>query len=182
MNRLGVLRGLSRGMQVFVLVDVLLVLALVVLVVTLPRGGGVDGARAAESSPTASAEATSDAGDGQEDVAVDPVAFASPTGNIACEMSIEGVLCTIGSFTYAPPRVTGCEGQTGHVIGLDAEGFAFRCEDDGVPQVTPTSELPYGSTASVGDYTCASGTDGITCTDATGVGFRLARAQWNALP
>ena len=182
MNRLGVLRGLSRGMQVFVLVDVLLVLLLLVLVVTLPRSGGVDGARAAAASPTASGEPTSDAGDGQEEQAADPVAFASPTGNIACEMSVEGVLCTIGSFTYAPPRVTGCDAPTGHVVGLDAEGFGFRCEDDGVPQVTATSELPYGSTATVGDYTCASGTDGITCTGATGVGFRLARAQWNALP
>lgn len=183
MNRLGLLRGLSRGMQVFVLVDVLLVLLLVVLVTTLPRGGGADGAaRAAASSSTTSAAPTSDAGDGQEEAADDPVAFASPSGNIACEMSVEGVLCTIGSFTYAPPRVTGCEGQTGHVVGLDAEGFGFRCEDDGVPQVTATSELPYGSTATVGDYTCASGTDGITCTGATGVGFRLARAQWNALP
>lgn len=182
MNRLGLLRGLSRGMQAFVLLDVLLVLVLVVLVVTLPRSGGVDGAQAVASTPAAGAQPTADPGDGEEDADGDTVAFTSPTGNIACEMSAAGVLCTIGSFTYAPPQVTGCEGETGHVVGLDAEGFGFRCEDDGVPQVERGSALPYGSTASAGGYRCASGTDGVTCTDAAGVGFRLARAQWNALP
>lgn len=177
MNGPGLLRGLSRGMQVFVLVDVLLVLLLVVLVVTLPRGGAPTGTSTASSAPTPTP--TSDAGDPP---AVDPVAFVLPSGNIACEMGVEGVICTIGRFTYAPPRVAGCDAATGHVVGLDAEGFGFRCEDDGVPQLQADDELSYGASESVGDYTCASGTDGVTCTDATGVGFRLASGQWVALP
>lgn len=175
----GPLRGLSRGMQVFVLVDVLLVVLLVVLVATLPRGGGDAGA--ADATPSATPAPTSDPGDG-ETAAADPVAFAMPSGNIACEMSVEGVLCTIGRFTYAAPQVTGCDAPTGHVVGLDAEGFGFRCEDDGVPELPPGAALEYGERATVGDYTCASGTDGVTCTDATGVGFRLASGQWTALP
>ncbi|MBD7917800.1 hypothetical protein H9657_05850 [Cellulomonas sp. Sa3CUA2] len=170
---------MSRGLQVFVLVDVLLVLVLVVvLAVALPGRGGPD---APAGAGTATPAATSDAGDG-EAAPVDPVAFTLPSGNIACEMSAEGVLCTIGSFTYAAPQVTGCEAETGHVVRLDAEGFGFLCEDDGVPRIAGGSELSYGARESVGGYTCASGTDGVTCTDATGVGFRLARGQWTALP
>lgn len=175
----GPLRGLSRGMQVFVLVDVLLVLLLVVLVATLPRGGGDAGATGTTASATPTA--TSDAGDGDL-VAADPVAFVMPSGNIACAMGVEGVTCTIGRFTYAPPQVSGCDGATGHVVGLDAEGFGFRCEEDGVPQLPAGAALEYGDSETVGDYTCASGTDGVTCTDATGVGFRLASGDWNALP
>ncbi|WP_251141048.1 hypothetical protein [Cellulomonas dongxiuzhuiae] len=176
----GPLRGLSRGLQVFVLVDVLLVLVLVVvLAATLPGRGGPDPQAGAAS--TSTPVATSDPGDGAA-APDEPVAFTLPSGNIACEMSVEGVLCTIRSFTYAAPQVTGCEAAAGHVVRFDAEGFGFRCEDDGVPTVASGSELSYGARESVGDYTCASGTDGVTCTDATGVGFRLARGQWVALP
>jgi len=177
------LRGLSRGMQAFVLVDVLLVVLLVVvLAATLPGGGG-SADTAAATTTTSTPTATSDAGDGEEDESGETVAFTLPSGNIACEMGVEGVLCSIRSFTYAPPQVTGCEAETGHVVRLDAEGFGFVCEDDDAPRVTADGpELTYGLRESVGDYTCASGTDGVTCTDAGGIGFRLARAQWSALP
>lgn len=177
------LRGLSRGVQAFVLVDVLLVVLLVVvLAATLPgRGRSTDGAAAA--APAATPATTSDAGDGTAAPASEAVAFTLPSGNIACEMSAEGVLCTIRSFTYAPPQVTGCDAETGHLVRLDADGFAFVCEDDDAPKVpTDGPELTYGGREQAGDYTCASGTDGVTCTDAAGVGFRLARAQWDALP
>lgn len=180
MNGPGLLRGLSRGMQIFVLVDVLLVALLVVLVATLPRGGGEPpGARGTTAAATP--VPTSDPGDGDLEAA-DPVAFVLPSGNIACEMGVEGVICTIGRFTYAPPQVAGCDAATGHVVGLDAEGFGFRCEEDGVPELPAGEELPYGARRTVGDYTCGSGTDGVTCTDRTGVGFRLASGQWTALP
>ncbi|WP_291809468.1 hypothetical protein [Cellulomonas sp.] len=180
------LRGLSRGMQAFVLIDVLLVLLLVVvLAATLPGGGG-SGDAASAATTTSTPTATSDVGDGDEDGEGRPdetVAFTLPSGNIACEMGVEGVLCSIRSFTYAPPQVTGCEAETGHLLRLDAEGFGFVCEDDDAPRVTADGpELTYGLRETVGDYTCASGTDGVTCTDAGGIGFRLARAQWNALP
>ncbi|MBO0900834.1 hypothetical protein J1G42_11740 [Cellulomonas sp. zg-ZUI222] len=178
---MGPLRGLSRGMQVFLLVDVLLVLLLVVLLITLPRGGDAPGPAAATPTPTAVADAA--AGDDDEPGSSESVAFDLPSGNIACEMSPEGVVCTIRSFTYAAPRVTGCESPTGHVVRLDAEGFRFVCEDDGVPQLPPDrAELAYGAQETQGGYTCASGKDGVTCTDAAGIGFRLARAQWTALP
>ncbi|MCM0638679.1 hypothetical protein [Cellulomonas wangsupingiae] len=178
MSGWGPLRGLSRGMRLFVLVDVLLVVLLVVvLAVTLPGRGTPDtggGSTPVATAPTPTADA--------DEAAADPVAFELPSGNIACEMSVEGVVCTIRSFTYATPMVPGCEAETGHVMALDAEGAGFRCEDDGIPQVDADTQLAYGARETVGDYTCASGEDGVTCTDAAGVGFRLARAQWMPLP
>ncbi len=177
----GPLRGLSRGMQVFLLVDVLLVLLLVVLLATRSGGGGADPAPSTAATATGDVEASRDAEDAPASGEV--VAFTLPSGNIACEMSAEGVVCTIGDFTYAAPQVTGCDAPTGHVVRLDAEGFRFACEDDGVPpRPQDPGELAYGARETVGDYTCASGTDGVTCLDAAGTGFRLARAQWTALP
>ena len=42
--------------------------------------------------------------------------------------------------------------------------------------------LPYGSSSTLGGRTCTSATDGVTCTDARGVGFRLARESLTLLP
>ena len=42
--------------------------------------------------------------------------------------------------------------------------------------------LFYGSTSTVGRYTCTSATNGVTCTDPNGVGFRLAREALTVLP
>ena len=175
MNPREAVAGLSRGMQVFLLVDVLLVVLMVVLLATLPRAGAQADAAPAPAPSAPTAVATPDA--------VGSTTFALPSGNIACEMAAEGVVCSIGSYTYAAPPVTGCEGTTGHVVRLDSDGFRFVCEDGEEPtRVEADAELGYGQRETVGDYTCASGTDGVTCTDAAGVGFRLARAQWNALP
>lgn len=179
MNLPGALGRLNRAEQTFVLVDVLLVGLLVVLLLALPRGGrSAQGASPAPSS--AAPVATSDAGDGEP--AGERVAFTSPSGNIVCEMGVDGVVCTIGSFTYAAPPVSGCSAATGHVLRLDDDGAAFVCEDEGIPRIEGATELAYGGRQTVGGYTCASGTDGVTCTDASGAGFRLARAQWAELP
>ena len=114
----------------------------------------------------------------------EPVAFALPSGNIACTMSVDGVTCTIASYTYAPPVVAGCTEMTGHVLVLNADGVAFDCVS-GPPPAVAGDDVPvleYGLTTSVGDYTCRSATDGVQCTDASGTGFQLARASWSELP
>lgn len=171
-----VVAGLSPAERALVVVDVLLVLVLVVLLVAPPGGGG--GGTAAATQPT-SPSPTAAAPTAEPD----PEAFSLPTGNISCEVAADGVRCTIGSFTYAAPAVEGCEGETGHVARLDAEGFRFECETDGVPTIeTGGTQLAYGSRVTVGDWTCASGTDGVTCTGADGTGFRLARASWVTVP
>src|SRR4029079_7725167 len=86
--------------------------------------------------------------------AVRPCAMRS--GNIACTMSVDGVTCTIASYTYAPPVVGGCTEVTGHVIVLNADGVAFDCVSGPAPAVAgdDVPVLEYGMTTSVGDYTC----------------------------
>ncbi|MFC8192338.1 hypothetical protein ACFUMH_11845 [Cellulomonas sp. NPDC057328] len=173
------LAGLSPGMRAFLAVDAVLVVLLVVLFLAVPRGGGDGGAEEVTASPTATGGATPTAEETAE-----AVAFALPSGNIACDMSAGGVECRIASFTYAAPEVAGCEGTTGNVVRLDAQGFAFVCVE-GDPPVAAGAGVPvleYGSQESAGEYTCRSGTDGVTCTGSGGVGFRLARADWTELP
>src|SRR4051812_26987755 len=105
----------ARNIRLFVIVDVVLVvLGVVLLLVFLNDGDGGGGAgddagasagAPTPTSPSASPSATS----------TEPVAFALPSGNIACNMSVDGVTCTIASYTYAPPVVAGCTEVTGHV-------------------------------------------------------------------
>ncbi|NKY39386.1 hypothetical protein [Cellulomonas septica] len=165
----------QRTIRTLVIVDAVLVVAfLVLLVVTLATRSGGDGETASTASPTTSASASSAPAD----------EFRLPSGNIACAMSGDGVTCTIASYTYAPPEVPGCTGDTGHVLTLGADGVAFACEEGPAPTVAGSDvrTLEYGSETRVDGYTCKSGTDGVTCTDADGVGFRLARASWTPLP
>lgn len=134
-----------------------------------PSPGGASTRAAAGPSPSASAAAAS---------------FQLPSGNISCTVSDEGATCTIASFTYSPPAVAGCTGQTGHLVVLSDEGVQTPCVEGATPQVTGTLEqLAYGSSVTRGDYCCTSGTDGATCVQvSTGTGFRLASRALTLLP
>lgn len=166
-----------RTIRALGLLDVVLVIALLVAAVAyLTNDGGptasapTGGASAVQASPSAAPTA--------------PAAFALPSGNIGCSMTTDGVTCGIASITYKKPKVEGCSGTTGHVITLGAQGAKWACVDGKQPAVASpgTPVLQYGSTRTVGDYTCTSATDGVTCTDGSGTGFRVARASWSMLP
>ena len=113
-----------------------------------------------------------------------PPRFRLPSGNIACEMTTAGVTCTIASATFTPPPAEGCTGTAGHTVVLDSGGVSVPCVDGPAPTVAgdDVPMLFYGATSTVGRYTCTSATNGVTCTDANGVGFRLARASLTTLP
>lgn len=165
---------------VFVVVDVLLVVLLVGI--ALSRGGDGDGGDGAASTPGGSGAAS--ASGNASEPSTDATQFALPSGNIACAMSVDGVTCTIASYTYAPPVVAGCTEVTGHVLVLNADGVAFSCVSGPPPAAAgdDVSVLEYGSSTTVGDYTCTSATDGVQCVDGSGKGFQLARASWKELP
>ncbi|GEK20855.1 hypothetical protein [Cellulomonas xylanilytica] len=171
----------ARNIRLFVIVDVVLVvlLAIVAIVYLNNQGSGT-----ASDGTTASASAGSTPSSSSSSTSTEPVAFALPSGNIACTMSVDGVTCTIASYTYAPPVVPGCTEVTGHVLVLNADGFAFDCVSGPAPAVASDDVpvLEYGLSTSVGDYTCRSATDGVQCTDGSGTGFQLARASWSELP
>ncbi|KRD41533.1 hypothetical protein ASE38_18315 [Cellulomonas sp. Root930] len=172
----------ARNVRLFVIVDVVLVVLVIVLAIVFFSGGRGGGDTSDDGSPGATASSTPS--DSSSATSAEPLAFASPTGNIACTMSVDGVTCTIASYTYAPPVVAGCTEVTGHVLVLNADGVAFSCVD-GPPPAVAGDDVPvleYGSSTSVGDYTCRSATDGVQCIDASGAGFQLARASWSELP
>lgn len=175
---------MARNVRLFVIVDAVLVVLVVVLAVVFFSGGGGGGGDDASDDGSTGATASSTPSGSSSATSTEPLAFASPTGNIACTMSVDGVTCTIASYTYAPPVVAGCTEVTGHVLVLNADGVAFSCVSGPPPAVAgdDVTVLEYGSSTSVGDYTCRSATDGVQCVDASGVGFQLARASWSELP
>jgi len=167
---------------IFAVVDVLLVVLLVGI--ALSRGSGDDdgGSDGTANSPAGSSAPAGPSG-GSSTSSTATTQFAMPSGNIACTMSVDGVTCTIASYTYAPPVVAGCTEVTGHVLVLNADGVAFSCVSGPPPAVAgdDVPELAYGKSTTVGDYTCTSATDGVQCVDASGKGFQLARASWKEI-
>jgi hypothetical protein len=100
-------------------------------------------------------------------------------------MADEAVTCTIASITFTPPEPPeACDGVLGHTVVLDADGVDVPCLDPPAPAVAgdDVATLFYGAESTVGPYTCRSATNGVTCTDASGAGFRLQRAALELLP
>jgi len=97
--------------------------------------------------------------------------FRSPSGNISCEFDRAGghVYCQTGE----PPQS----------VRLAASGTWSPCHGPtciGNPGESVVT-VPYGSAVSAGPFTCASSTDGITCTTG-GRGFRIASQGIVAVP
>jgi len=169
----------TRAIRTWLTVDVLLVVLLLVLVVVVTGGGSPSLPPAAATSPSAAP------GTPATSPQVQPVRVRLPSGNIACVVSVNGAKCVIASITYDPPPVEGCTARTGHVIVLSRRGVAFACERGPAPKVLEAGRgvqtLSYGGSVTVGDYTCTSATDGATCVDGAGRGFRIARASWTRI-
>ncbi|MFV0426407.1 MAG: hypothetical protein ACK5KU_05140 [Beutenbergiaceae bacterium] len=111
-------------------------------------------------------------------------AFASPSGNIWCNIGVESVECQIGSMSYQPPTVEGCEGNEllGYIVRVTVDGPEYPCPSgniSGGPAADRTT-LAYGETSAVGDFMCTSSESGMTCTNLSSGGqFSIARAGVN---
>lgn len=112
----------------------------------------------------------------------DYIAFQSPTGNIHCGLyRWEGgtsVRCDlmelVPSYTQPPP---GCDYDWGQSFGVDARGRGYlACVSDAVAD-RGNPVLPYGEAVSLGGISCVSARTGMTCTNAEGHGFSIARAK-----
>ncbi|MFI2752830.1 hypothetical protein ACGIF2_05265 [Cellulomonas sp. P22] len=174
---------LSRGMKVFLGVDVVLVaIFLVVLVMVVGGSGGSEDAGRADAQDVSVPSAGSATPAADDDAAqVEPAAFSLPSGNIACKMTTDGVTCTIASAVFALEGAETCAATEENVFVVDADGASTPCAEERAADPDAT-ELPYGRSTSVGDYTCTSATDGVTCVDGAGTGFRLSRSAYTALP
>jgi hypothetical protein len=99
--------------------------------------------------------------------------FASPSGNITCEVDYQRAgLTQVYCQTGTPARsvtmtsagaYTTCSGE--QCLGNTGEG-------------TPT--LPYGKATGVGPFRCESATTGVTCV-ASGKGFRISKSGITAV-
>lgn len=93
--------------------------------------------------------------------------FLSPSGNISCQFD---------DATKADGDVYCQTGEPPQSVTMRASGTWSDCHGPdciGNPGES-TVTLPYGRSVSAGPFTCASTTDGITCTTDGARGFRIA--------
>lgn len=182
----GALAGLSRGLKIFLVADLVLVVVLGVTAILVLGGRSSADDRADTPQASASSSAPAVEPSTSDDAATSDTeqTFASPTGNIACDLTADGVTCTIANTSVEAPAIEGCTGAgTGHVITLTAEGVDVPCTDQAPGAAgADVDVLEYGNSRTVGDYTCSSASNGMTCVDGTGVGFRIATAERVELP
>ena len=108
--------------------------------------------------------------------------FHTPSDNIHCVLmsgQFEGVRCDMLDLTKSfPTRPADCDLDWGDAFEVgpnDRKGHVV-CHGDTV--INPDSmELGYGASATLGDFTCTSEKTGMTCTNARGHGFAIAKAR-----
>ena len=112
----------------------------------------------------------------------DYLGFRSPTGNIHCAMySWNGgaeARCDVIELTPTYRKApAGCDLDWGHSFAVDNTGKGvLACVGDTV-QDPRNPVLPYGQALSLGGISCVSAKTGITCTNAAGHGFSVAKAK-----
>jgi hypothetical protein len=78
------------------------------------------------------------------------------------------------TFTYRP---AGCDYDWGRSFGVDARGMGYlACVSDSVTD-RQNPVLGYGQAVSLGGISCVSAKTGMTCTNAEGHGFSVAKAK-----
>ena len=103
--------------------------------------------------------------------------FRSPSANIGCVIADGEARCDIRRRSWSPPRTpASCPPEVDFGQGLQVQTAGrggFVCAGD--TALDPTAPaLADGVDSRVGSFTCASRTDGITCTNATGHGFFIS--------
>lgn len=115
-------------------------------------------------------------------LADDYVGFRSPTGNIHCAIYTWGggteARCDLAELTPSyTKRPKGCDLDWGHSFAVGASGKAvLACVGDTVRDPR-NPVLPYGQAVSLGGISCVSAKTGMTCTNAEGHGFSVAKAR-----
>ncbi|MFN6977230.1 MAG: DUF6636 domain-containing protein [Gemmobacter sp.] len=115
--------------------------------------------------------------------AQDMVQFRSPTGNIHCmifggSFDWHGARCDIleADLSFGR-RPRDCDLDWGHAFEVPARGPAAPvCAGDTVAD-RGNPVLAYGRSVTLGGVSCISAQSGMTCTNADGRGFTLARAR-----
>jgi hypothetical protein len=172
-----------------IVVDVVLIGVLIFLLATAPEGPDDAGEATATTSTAVDGEDPDDAETTSSGPvvtvpagAVEVAEFASPTGNIWCNIAADAATCQIETIEYEQPAIADCAENelSGHVITVSAEGSAWVCPEGDIAGPAPGDRtvLEYDQTSRVGDYFCTSTEQGMSCTNITnGAGFSVRRAE-----
>ena len=158
-------------------------LAFVIYVFTRGYEGPAAGSNPSSSSSSASDPTPSASATTEEPVkypapagAITVDAFSSPSGNITCSFTADGVSCGIGESDWAEDGYASCSGSKVGVLSVSKDKAGQSCES-----AAPAggNALAYGAAATKGDFACHSTQDGISCWNTkTGQSFALARGGW----
>lgn len=103
--------------------------------------------------------------------------FYTPSRNIGCALSPEGIRCDIHHKTWTPPPKPGdCMLDWGHSVGLETGPGEVLCTGDTL-LTGDYRLLAYGEQLRRGIFGCASHENGLTCTNNTGHGFFLSVSE-----
>ncbi|WP_130414206.1 DUF6636 domain-containing protein [Xylanimonas ulmi] len=173
-------RRVSAGWVVSIVLAVVLVALGGMFAWSLLQGSSPDAG--ADGAATGASEEPSDAAsDDAADAGPALATFASPTGNITCEISADAATCSIAQLAQQPAPSDTCDGTVGNRVSVTAQGAILTpCVPTAQqPQPAPAdmSKLDYGQSVTQGQFTCTSERTGMQCRDdKTGKGFSLARA------
>ena len=158
-------------------------LAFVIYVFTRGYEGPAAGSNPSSSSSSASDPTPSASATTEEPVkypapagAITVDSFSSPSGNITCSFTADGVSCGIGESDWAEDGYASCSGSKVGVLSASKDKAGQSCES-----AAPSggNALAYGAAATKGDFACHSTQDGISCWNTkTGQSFALARGGW----
>ena len=158
-------------------------LAFVIYVFTRGYEGPAAGSNPSSSSSSASDPTPSASATTEEPVkypapagAITVDSFSSPSGNITCSFTADGVSCGIGESDWAEDGYASCSGSKVGVVSASKDKAGQSCES-----AAPSggNALAYGAAATKGDFACHSTQDGISCWNTkTGQSFALARGGW----
>lgn len=159
-------------------------LAFVIYVFTRGYEGPAAGSSPSSSSSSSSSAPTPSASATTEEPVKYPApagaitvdSFSSPSGNITCSFTADGVSCGIGESDWAEDGFASCTGNKVGVLTATKDKAGQSCEN-----ASPSggNALAYGAAATKGDYACHSTQDGISCWNTkTGQSFALARGGW----
>ena len=100
----------------------------------------------------------------------------TPSKNISCILSNEGVGCSILERNYASSGMQDCPDREFSIVAL-AGRTEVRCGEEYLGQPGNTFHtLQYGETTTFSDYACTSQSKGMTCWNTiTGRGFTISR-------
>ena len=119
---------------------------------------------------------------GSPALADDYIGFQAPTGNIQCGLyrGAEGasVRCDLMELTPSyTKQPADCEFDWGSSFAVADVGKGYvACVSDAVGDPS-NGVLPYGEAISLGGISCVSARTGMTCTNAEGHGFTIAKAK-----